>query len=37
MFLIDFHPEIGSLCPQDIIKAIGKKIGKLHPLIFKGE
>ena len=39
MFLIDFHFELGSHCPQDIIKTVLKKKRENYPppLIFKGE
>lgn len=37
MFLIDFHFEMGSLCPQEITAHVPKETGTLFPLIFKGE
>ena len=38
MFLIDFHFEMGNLCPQEIIrKPCQRKLENFLPLIFKGE
>lgn len=38
MFLIDFHFEMGSLCPQEIIrKPCQREREHFFPLIFKGE